>query len=89
MSYRVLQLSPRTSTRGFEATTPVRDRRISPLGGSPDAQFLLSWFEEDELDRAYARGGMNWGVISGLAFAVGVSAISWVGLGWIVAHVWR
>ena len=88
MSYRS-QLSPQTSTRGIHLRTEVQSPWASPLGSSPDAQFLLSWLEHDELDQRIARGRINWGAISGLALTVGVSAISWAGFGWMVSHIWR
>jgi len=88
MSYKVLQLSPRTSTRGIAMRTAVRGPWSSPLGSSPDVQFLLSWLDPDELDQDMTRGRINWGAVSGLAFAVAVSATLWAGFGWVVARIW-
>ena len=89
MSYRLSQLSPRTSTRGFEVKLAVH-RAWGSSPGSPDAQFLRTWLEDDsDLDANAAEGGINWGALSGLALAIVVSATFWTGVGWIVAHIWR
>jgi hypothetical protein len=57
-------------------------------GDSPDEQFLRSWLETDS-DTANEEpgGGIKWGVVSGLALALGVSATFWVGVGWVLSHI--
>ena len=92
MSYRVLQLSPQSSTRVTRRRIAVQDywgARSAPLLDlSLDTGFLRSWFEYDpDFDDAYDR--TIWGAISGLALSVAVSASFWAGVVWIVARVWR
>jgi hypothetical protein len=94
MSYRVLQLSPQASTRVTRRRIAVQDswgaRSAPSLDLSLDTEFLRSWFECDpDFDQGNAYDRTNFGVISGLALSVAVSASFWAGVGWIVARVWR
>jgi len=90
VSYRRSQLSPQISTRGINLKIAVRNPRISPFGGSPDAQFLQSWLECDsDVDHEVPDGGINWGALSGLALAIVVSATFWTGIGWVVVRLWK
>jgi hypothetical protein len=88
MSYRVLQLSPQSSTR-------TNRRRILESWKAPstnvlDMGFLPSWFEYDpELDEGSADARTNWGAISGLALSIAFSATFWVGVAWVVGRVWK
>ena len=45
MSYRLSQLSPRTSTRGLMMTMAATRAVGRRNRNSPDAQFLRSWLE--------------------------------------------
>jgi hypothetical protein len=97
MSGKILQLSPRPSTRltrkniatqNSWRAAPAPSRGMS-LDRSLDMGFLQSWFESDsDLGRSGARP-VNWGAISGLAISVGFSVSCWAGFAWIVSRVWR
>ena len=87
MSYRFSQLSPRTSTRGITMRMALRGPWSAPPGDSPDAQFLRSWLEHDYETDEETQGRINWGLISGLAVAVGVSAAFWAGVGWLLSRI--
>jgi hypothetical protein len=94
MSYRVLQLSPLSSTRTTRRRIAVPEswsvRSAPALDLSLDTGFLRSWLEYDpDLDQGNAYDRTNWGAISGLALSVAVSASFWAGVVWIVARVWR
>ena len=90
MSYKLLQLSPQTSTRGTSMKIAIEGPWSAPPGNSRDVQFLRSWLEYDsELDEDVAKGRFNWGTISGMALAFVVSAGFWAGVGLIVARIWR
>jgi hypothetical protein len=92
MSYRVLQLSPLSSTRVTRRRIAVQDswsvRSATSLDLSLDTGFLRPWFEYDpDLDEGSDR--TNFGVISGLALSIAFSASFWVGVAWILARAWR
>jgi hypothetical protein len=57
------------------------------LQDSPDERFLRSWLEHDSEPEYEPCSRTNWGVISGLAIAVGVSATFWVGVGWVLSRI--
>jgi hypothetical protein len=80
------QLSPQTSTR---RTMAVRSPWNDPTGNSPDAQFLRTWLRYNSLRRDISHGRINWGVVYGVLFALGVSAAFWAGFGWMVTHIWK
>jgi hypothetical protein len=86
MSYRFSQLSPRTSTRGLTMRMALRGP-WTDSGSSPDAQFLQSWLEEDSDAYDEAGGRTNWGLVSGMVLAVGVSAAFWAGVGWMISRL--
>jgi hypothetical protein len=85
MSYR--QLSPRTSTRGITMRMALRGPWSAPAEDSPDAKFLRSWLESDADADGDEHGRVNWGLISGLALAIGVSAAFWAGVGWMLSRI--
>jgi hypothetical protein len=92
MSGKVLQLSPRASTRVVRNRVSVQNARINrsanALDVTLDAGFLQSWFAYDpDLDAGST--GINWGAISGLALSIAISVSCWAGVAWAVAHVWR
>jgi hypothetical protein len=98
LSSKILQLSPRSSTR-----IPRRKIAAQPSWGaapapsldmsldlSLDMGFLRSWFESDsDLDDNSARPQVNWGAISGMALSVAFSLVCWAGVIWIVGRVGR
>jgi hypothetical protein len=87
MSYRIWRPSPRTST-GMKMRMALRGPWSPALGDSPDEQFLRSWLESDS-DTVHEEvgGRINWGVVSGLALALGVSATFWAGVGWVLSRI--
>jgi hypothetical protein len=88
MSGKVLQLSPRASTRFIRNRTAVPDSRSAHSVSSLDMGFLPSWFESDsESDQVSRR--TNWGAISGLALSVVISGSVWAGVVWMVARFWK
>ncbi len=90
MSYRVLQLSPQSSTRTSRRRNVVQDPLRAPSANALDMGFLTSWFEYDpELDEGSADARTNWGAISGLALSIAFSATFWVGVAWVVGRVWK
>jgi hypothetical protein len=90
MSYRVLQLSPQSSTRTSRRRNVVQDPLRAPSANALDMGFLPSWFEYDpELDEGSADARTNWGAISGLALSIAFSATFWVGVAWVVGRVWK
>jgi len=90
MSYRVLQLSPQSSTRFTRRRIAVQDSWRTPSINGLDIGSLESWFEYDsELGESNADGHTNWGVISGLALSIAFSASFWAGVAWVVGRVWR
>jgi len=90
MSYRVLQLSPQSSTRTSRRRNVVQDPLRAPSANALDMGFLPSWFEYDpELDEGSADARTNWGAISGLALSIVASVSFWAGVAWMVGRVWR
>lgn len=90
MSYRVLQLSPQSSTRFTRRRVVVQDSWRARSTHELNMGFLGSWFETDsKLDEDIAHGPTNWGAISGLALSIAFSASFWVGVAWVVARIWK
>ena len=90
MSYRVLQLSPLSSTRTSRRRINVLESWGSPSANALDMGSLPSWFEYDsEFDEDEAYGPTNWGAIAGLVLSVAFSATFWVGVAWAVERVWK
>jgi hypothetical protein len=90
MSGKVLQLSPRASTRATRRTIAVRDSRSAPAACALDMGFLGCWIEsEADHDESSAPDCINWGAISGLALAIAISASCWAGVVWLVERAWR
>ncbi len=89
MSYKVLQLSPRASTRFTPKGVTAQNRTVRYLVLPVNVELLQPGFESDwDLNQA-DEGGTTWSAFSGLALAVALSACFWVGLAWAVEHVWR
>ena len=90
MSYRVLQLSPQSSTRISRKRITVREFWTGTSTNVLDIGVLRSWLEYDsEFDEDGEYGRSNWGTVSGLALSVVLSASFWVGVAWIVGRVWK
>jgi hypothetical protein len=90
MSYRVLQLSPQSSTRIIRRKISVQDSWRTPSINGLDMGSLRSWFEYDsELGESDADGHTHWGTISGLALSIAFSASFWAGVAWVVLRVWK
>ena len=84
MSYRVLQLSPLSSTRTTRRRIAVQESWIVRSEPLVDTGF---WFE---CDPDFDQGNRTkWGALSGLALSVAFSASFWAGVAWIVARAWR
>lgn len=85
MSYKSSQLFPQ-STRD----TNFRISIHFPSSSSDyrEAEFLRSaWLIDDpELNAPRRR---NWGLILGVAIALGVSVSFWAGVGLAIAHLWK
>jgi hypothetical protein len=87
MSYRVLQLSPLSSTRTTRRRIAVKESWIVRSEPSFDPGF---WFEYDpDFDQGNAYDRTKLSVLSGLALSVAFSASFWAGVVWIVARAWR
>jgi hypothetical protein len=102
LSSKILQLSPRSSTRiprrkitaqpsWSAAQAPLLDMSLDL---SLDMGFVRSWFESDSdpaENSAESSSGrkVNWGAISGMALSVAFSLVCWAGVIWIVERVWR
>ena len=90
MSYRVLQLSPQSSTRISRRKIAVRESWTGASTNVLDMRLLPSWLEYDsEFDEDGEYDRSNWGTISGLALSVVLSASFWVGVAWIVGRFWK
>jgi hypothetical protein len=89
MSYKVLQLSPRASTR--VTRTQIAGEISWRIASAPlDIGFPHSWFEGDpDLDEGDTRRHINWGAILGLGLSIAVSASFWVGIAWMVERISR
>ena len=75
MSLRIVRFSPEGSTRVLRPKmVPVRWTTSS---ASPSTGFVQAWFESDT-DSDEGRSP-NWGAISGMALALGISASFWIG----------
>ena len=87
MSYRVLQLSPRSSTRTTRRRIAVQESWSVRSEPSLDTGF---WFECDrDFDQGNTYDRTKLSVLSGLALSVAFSASFWAGVAWIVARTWR
>ncbi len=90
MSYRILQLSPQSSTRFTRRKIVVQDSFRTPSINGLDMGSLQSWYEYDsELGESNADGHTKWGAISGLALSIAFSASFWAGAAWVVGRVWK
>ncbi len=89
MSSRILQLSPRASTRITRHRIAVQaPRSANALDlASLEMGFLQSWFAFDS-DLDAGATGINWGAISGLALSFAVSLSCWAGVAWMFSRVW-
>jgi hypothetical protein len=89
MSYRVLQLSPLTSTEGTHLRIAIQGHWNDTLDLS-NATFLRSWVVYDsrvEDDESAFR--LNWNVALGMLLVTGISAGFWTGVGLLVAQGWK
>jgi hypothetical protein len=89
MSYKLLQLSPLTSTEGTHWRIAIQGHWNDPLDLT-NATFLRSWMVyESLLDDGESRVHINWNVALGMLMVVGISAGFWTGVGLLVAQVWK
>ena len=85
MSFRVLQLSPLTSTEGTQMRIAIQGPWSSPPGLS-DTQFLRSWLVYDsELEDGEPRSRIH--VALGMLLFISVGF--WTGVGVLVAQIWK
>ena len=89
MNYR-LQLSPISGTRESQLDLSSRERWEGPVANSQDANVFRSWLVyESDVETVRSAGRVNWNTVLGLALAVVVSVSFWVGVGIIVARIWK
>jgi len=89
MNHR-LQLSPISGTRESQLDLPPRERWEGPVANSQDANVFRSWLVyESDVETVRSAGRVNWNTVLGLALAVVVSVSFWVGVGIIVARIWK
>lgn len=89
MNYRT-QFSPISSTRESHIDLPSREPREVPFSNSENTKFFRSWLVYDS--RAEGQGThrrINWSRALGLALAVGVSVLFWIGVAWLVVRLWK
>ena len=88
MSYKVLQISPLTSTEGTHMRMAIQGHWSDPLDLS-NATFLRSWIVYDSREDDEPRFRLNWNVALGMLLVTGLSASFWAGVGLLVAQVWK
>ena len=89
MSYKVLQLSPRASTRNTRRSSGVQDPWCTSSSTTLDTGFLRSLLEgESDFDEG-SQWRRKWGAIYGMALSVAVSGAFWAGVAWMASRVWR
>lgn len=88
MNYR-WQLSPLSGTRESQAGLSSSERWQVPFSHWENAKFYRSWLVYDFNPQGAATRGIDWNVLLGLAFTVGVSASFWTGVGLLIARVWN
>jgi len=87
MSFRLLELSPRESTRRSTLRISIQGPWNSPPFNYGETQFFRSWLIYDpELD---VPRRMNRHMILGMLVVLGISASFWAGLGLAIAQVWK
>jgi hypothetical protein len=89
MSYKS-QMFPSSST----CETPWRRMIGQSWGASPaesqDMTFLRSWLVYDsEIQVNPAPSRTTWNVVLGLGVAIAASACFWVGVGLMIARIWK
>lgn len=85
MTFKLLQLSPQTSTRALRMRA-IPERWISGYAYPEDMGFLRSWMEDDSCESADGTRSINWGAISGLVLSLAISGGFWAGVGFLIAH---
>ncbi len=88
MSYRVLQLSPLTSTEGTHMRMAIQGHWNDPLDLS-NTTFLRSWLVYDSREDGEPRIRLNWKVALGMLLVTGISAGFWTGVAVAVAEIWK
>jgi hypothetical protein len=88
MSYRVLQLSPLTSTQRTHMRIAIQGHWNDPLDLS-NATFLRSWLVYDSREDGEFRLRLNWNVALGMLLVTGISAGFWTGVAVAVAEIWK
>ncbi len=88
MNYR-LQLSPISGTRESQLHLQPQCWDV-PLPNSEDTNVFRSWLVYDsDLEPTRIEGRVNWNTLLGLALAVVVSVSFWLGLGTMMARIWK
>ena len=89
MNYR-LQPFPTSGTRESRTRQPLAEPWGVPRLRSEDAKFFRSWFVYDSgLKTASPRGRFNWKLVRGITLATAVSFGFWVGMGLMIARLWK
>ena len=88
MSYKVLQLSPLTSTEVTHMRMAVQGHWNDAVDLS-NATFLRSWMVYDSGEDDEPAFRLNWNVALGMLLVTGISAGFWTGVGLMVAEVWK
>jgi len=89
MSYKVLQLSPRASTRNTRRSFGVQEPWFTSSSTTLDIGFLSSLLEGESDFGEGSQCRRKWGAIYGLALSVVVSGAFWAGVAWMASRVWR
>lgn len=89
MNYK-LQFSPLSSTGESHVSRPLRERWGLPSSNWEDAKFFRSWLVYDSgLEMSRNRGRFNWNLLLGVVLVLGISVGFWVGIGLMVARLWK
>jgi hypothetical protein len=86
MNHR-LQFSPLSGTRGSATDLPSHELCYPP-SNLEDARFFCSWFVYDS-EKEVIPGRIDWNRVFGVVLVVVVSVAFWVGVGKMLAHVWK
>ncbi len=82
-----LQLSPQSSTHD---ALPLEDWRSALPTSWEDARFFrVKRAYESNVRPGLELPNINWYAVLGLTLATVVSAGVWLGLGWMVAYIWK
>ena len=88
MSYKVLQISPLTSTEGTHMRMAIQSHWNDRLDLS-NATFLRSWLVYDSREDGEPRIRLNCNVVLGMLLVAGISAGFWTGVAVAVAEIWK